>query len=32
MAVSPRGVITGFGLGAVSAKDQALAETFVVLR
>jgi Transposase DDE domain len=32
MAVNPRGVITGFGFGPASAKDQPLAETFFALR
>jgi Transposase DDE domain len=32
MAVHPRGVITGFGFGPASAKDQPLAETFFALR
>jgi hypothetical protein len=32
MAVNPRGVITGFGVGPASAKDQPLAETFFALR
>lgn len=32
MAVNPVGVITGFGFGAASAKDQPLAETFFAAR
>jgi hypothetical protein len=32
MAVNPSGVITGFGFGAASTKDQPLAETFFALR
>lgn len=32
MAVNPAGVITGFGFGSASAKDQPLAETFFALR
>src|SRR5499426_1192632 len=32
LAVSPVGVITGFGFGAASTKDQPLAETFFALR
>jgi len=32
LAVPPPGVITGFGFGAASTKDQPLAETFVALR
>ena len=32
MAVNPAGVVTGFGFGAASTKDQPLAETFFVLR
>jgi Transposase DDE domain len=32
MAVNPRGVITGFGVGPASTKDQPLAETFFALR
>ena len=32
IAVTPRGVITGFGIGPASAKDQPLAETFFALR
>jgi hypothetical protein len=32
IAVNPRGVITGFGFGSASAKDQPLAETFFALR
>src|SRR5919198_4384747 len=32
MAVHPRGVITGFGFGPASAKDQPLAETSFALR
>ena len=32
MAVNPRGIITGFGVGPASAKDQPLAETFLALR
>jgi hypothetical protein len=32
MAVHPRGVITGFGVGPARAKDQPLAETFFALR
>ena len=32
LAVTPAGVITGFGLGPGSAKDQPLAETFLALR
>src|ERR687884_2379104 len=32
MAVSPIGVITGFGFAAASTKDQPLAETFFALR
>src|SRR4030095_16656607 len=32
LAVNPVGVITGFGFGATSKKDQPLAETFFVLR
>jgi hypothetical protein len=32
MAVKPRGVITGFGVGAARAKDQPLAETFLALQ
>jgi hypothetical protein len=32
LAVTPAGVITGFGLGPGSAKDQPLAETFFALR
>ena len=31
-AVNPSGVITGFGCGAASTKDQPLAETFFALR
>jgi hypothetical protein len=31
-AVTPAGVITGFGFGAASTKDQPLAETFFALR
>jgi hypothetical protein len=32
LAVTPAGVITGFGLGPASPKDQPLAETFFALR
>ncbi len=32
MAVNPRGILTGVGLGPASAKDQPLAETFFALR
>lgn len=32
IAVNPIGVITGFGFGKASAKDQPLAETFLALR
>src|SRR5918911_2450510 len=32
LAVNPGGVITGFGVGAASTKDQPLAETFFALR
>jgi hypothetical protein len=32
IAVNPHGVITGFGMGPASAKDQPLAETFFALR
>jgi hypothetical protein len=32
LAVNPFGVITGFGIGAASTKDQPLAETFFALR
>lgn len=32
MAVTPDGVITGFGFGAASTKDQPLADTFFALR
>ena len=32
LAVNPLGVITGFGCGAASTKDQPLAETFFALR
>jgi hypothetical protein len=32
LAVNPLGVITGFGFGAASTKDQPLAETFFALR
>jgi hypothetical protein len=32
MAVTPRGIITGYGVGPASAKDQPLAETFFALR
>jgi hypothetical protein len=32
IAVTPRGGITGFGLGPARAKDQPLAETFFALR
>jgi Transposase DDE domain len=32
LAVNPSGVITGFGFGAASPKDQPLAETFFALR
>lgn len=32
MAVSPKGVITGFGFGAASTADQPLAETFFAAR
>jgi len=32
LAVNPTGVITGFGCGAASTKDQPLAETFFALR
>ena len=32
LAVNPSGVITGFGCGAASTKDQPLAETFFALR
>jgi hypothetical protein len=32
LAVNPLGVITGFGLGAASTKDQPLADTFFALR
>ena len=32
LSVNPVGVITGFGFGAASAKDQSLAETFFALR
>jgi hypothetical protein len=32
LAVNPVGVITGFGFGAASTKDQPLAETFFALR
>jgi len=31
-AINPIGVITGFGFGAASTKDQPLAETFLALR
>lgn len=32
IAINPQGVITGFGFGPASAKDQPLAETFLNLR
>jgi hypothetical protein len=32
IAVDPRGVVTGFGFGAASTKDQPLAETFFAAR
>lgn len=32
LAVNPSGVITGFGFGSASTKDQPLAETFFALR
>jgi hypothetical protein len=32
MAVTPEGVITGFGVGAASTKDQPLADTFFAVR
>jgi len=32
MAVTPDGVITGFGFGAASIKDQPLADTFLAVR
>jgi DDE family transposase len=32
MAVHPQGIMTGFGFGPASAKDQPLAETFFALR
>lgn len=32
LAVTPRGIITGFGFGAASTKDQPLADTFFALR
>ena len=32
LAVTPTGVVTGFGLGPASPKDQPLAETFFALR
>jgi len=32
LAVTPSGVITGFGFGAASTKDQPLADTFFALR
>ncbi len=32
VAVDPLGVITGFGFGCASTKDQALAETFLAVR
>jgi hypothetical protein len=32
LAITPSGVITGFGIGAASAKDQPLAEAFFALR
>ncbi len=32
MAVAPEGVITGFGFGAASTKDQPLADTFFAVR
>ena len=32
ISVSPEGVLTGFGFGSASAKDQTLAETFFALR
>lgn len=32
MAVQPDGIITGFGFGAASTKDQPLADTFFALR
>jgi hypothetical protein len=32
MAVNPRGIMTGFGVGPASAKDQPLAETVFALR
>jgi hypothetical protein len=32
LSVTPVGVITGFGVGAASTKDQTLAETFFALR
>ena len=32
MAVSPKGVITGFGFGSASTADQPLAETFLAAR
>ena len=32
LAVNPTGVITGFGFGAASTKDQRLADTFFALR
>ena len=32
LAVNPWGMITGFGFGSASTKDQPLAETFFALR
>src|SRR5215211_9163909 len=32
IAVNPRGIMTGFGFGPASAKDQPLAETFFARR
>ena len=32
LAVNPKGVVTGFGFGSASTKDQPLAETFFALR
>jgi hypothetical protein len=32
IAVNPRGIMTGFGVGSASAKDQPLAETFLAVR
>jgi hypothetical protein len=32
LAVNPKGVVTGFGFGSASTKDQPLAETFLALR